>query len=211
MKKLLFALAFPFLTFAQSDQKSQDILDKLSKDIKSLKSFSMDFTLKIQNPNTGENDTQQGTGIVKGDKFNAVLGKNEIVSNGFKIWTIIKEEKVVYESDADDDDEDAINPKRLMTIWETGFKNKYAELKQVNGKQYHVINLYPTKPGEVQYHTIKLFVDAKSNDLYKAEMKTKDGSTMNYEITNFKKNIEVDNAKFIFDARKHPGYQLIRD
>ena len=213
--KYLFTVLFGVLiasgAFAQSDEQSQKILDKLSADIKALKSFSIDFNMHVKNSTTGENSNQKGKGHVQGDKYNATLGDNEIISNGIKIWTVVKEEKVVYQSDADEDEEESINPKKLMTIWEEGFKNKYVKEDKLNNLPVHIINLYPTNPGEVQYHTITLYVGKGKNDLQKAIMKTKDGSTITYTIENFVKNPDLPNSKFVYDARKNPDYQLIRD
>lgn len=211
MKYLVLSLLFLSLSaFAQNDEKSQQLLNKMSKEIKSLGSFYLEFSFSMKNASTGEDSKESGKGFVQGDKFNAVLGGNEIISNGMKIWTIVKEENVTYESAADDDDE-SINPKRLMTIWESGFKNKYVKEDKLNGKTVHMINLFPTKPGEVQYHTITLYIDAATSELTKAIMKTKDGTTMSYEITSFKKNPEIPASKFVYDAKKYPGYKLIRD
>jgi len=212
MKYLIVSLFFFSLTaLAQNDEKSQELLNKMSKEIKSLSSFYMEFSFTMKNAATGEDTKESGKGYVKGDKFNASLGDNEIISNGIKIWTVVKEENVTYESAADDEDEESINPKRLMTIWESGFKNKYVKQDKLNGKAVHVINLFPTNPGEVQYHTITLYIDVASSELSKAIMKTKDGTTMSYEIVSFKKNPEIVASKFVYDTKKYPGYKLIRD
>jgi outer membrane lipoprotein-sorting protein len=212
MKYLIVSLFFFSLTaLAQNDEKSQELLNKMSKEIKSLSSFYLEFSFAMKNASTGEDSKENGKGYVQGDKFNASLGDNEIISNGIKIWTVVKEENVTYESAADDEDEESINPKRLMTIWESGFKNNYVKQDKLNGKAVHVINLFPTNPGEVQYHTITLYIDVASSELSKAIMKTKDGTTMSYEIENFKKNPEIAASKFVYDAKKYPGYKLIRD
>lgn len=212
MKYLVLSILFLSLSaFAQNDEKSQQLLNKMSKEIKSLGSFYMEFSFSMKNASTGEDSKESGKGYVQGDKFNATLGDNEIISNGLKIWTIVKEENVTYESSADDDDDESINPKRLMTIWESGFKNKYVKEDKLNGKAVHMINLFPTNPGEVQYHTITLYIDVATSELTKAIMKTKDGTTMSYEISTFKKNPEIPASKFVYDAKKYPGYKLIRD
>ncbi|MFN5785292.1 MAG: LolA family protein, partial [Flavobacteriia bacterium] len=119
----LFALV-SFTSFGQ-DAKAQGILDKLSAKMKSQKSFYIEFTASIKNNSTGTNESETGKGWVKGEKFYASYGENTIISNGIKTWTIVKEEKSVYETDAKEDDEESMNPKKLMTIWESGFKNKY--------------------------------------------------------------------------------------
>ncbi|MDX1652917.1 MAG: outer membrane lipoprotein carrier protein LolA [Brumimicrobium sp.] len=212
MKYLVIAISLITSTlFAQSDEKSQNILDKMSSEIKGMNSFYVEFSMKVKNPDTGEDSKQSGHGYVKGNKYYAELGENVLISNGEKIWTVVKEEKVTYQSNANDEDEESINPKKLMTIWEEGFKSKYVKEETLNGEKVHVIHLFPTKPGEVSYHTIILYISTKDNSLKQAVMKTKDGSTMTYTVTNLEKNKEVSDSKFVYNPQKYPGYQLIRD
>ena len=127
---LFIILSFTNFTFSQ-DTKSQGVLDKLSIKMKALKSFYLEFNAVIKNTASGINENQNGNGWVKGNKYNATYAGNTIISNGMKTWTIIKEDKTVYESDANDDN-DGINPKKIMTIWETGFKNKYVKEELLN-------------------------------------------------------------------------------
>ncbi len=212
MKYLLIALVFiTTAAFAQSDEKSEKILNNMSKEIKAMNSFYIEFTMNVKNPSTGENSSQKGYGYVKDEKYYAALGENVLISNAMKNWTVVKEEKVVYQSDVDYEDEESMNPKKLMTIWEEGFRSKYAKELTMNGKKVHQINLYPTNPAEVNYHTIILYIGVDGKDLQKAIMKTKDGSTMTYTISKFDKNKKVDDAKFVYNPQKFPGYQLIRD
>jgi outer membrane lipoprotein-sorting protein len=212
MKLLLsvFFLAITGLTFAQ-DAKAQGILDKLSAKIKGLKSFYIEFSASVKNSDTGQNENQTGKGWVKGDKYYASYGENTIISNGQKTWTIIKEEKSVYESDANGDDEDGINPKKLMTIWETGFKNKFEREEKLNNESVNVISLFPKNPAKSDYHTITVYISRDDNELKKAVMKMKDGTTMTYSMTKFQSNPEIDDNKFVFDKKKYPGYPVIKD
>jgi len=199
-----------FTSFGQ-DAKSQGILDKLSTKMKGQKSFYIEFTANIKNTSNGTNESETGKGWVKGNKFYASYGDNTIISNGVKTWTIVKEEKSVYETDASEDDEETMNPKKLMTIWESGFKNKYEKEDKLNNEAVHVINLYPKVPAKVDYHTITLYISKATNELKKAVMKTKDGTTMTYTLTKFTSNPTVEDSKFVFDIKKYPGYTLIKD
>lgn len=199
-----------FSSFGQ-DAKSQGILDKLSTKMKSQKTFYIEFSASIKNTSNGTNESETGKGWVKGNKFYASYGDNTIISNGIKTWTIVKEEKSVYETDANEDDEESMNPKKLMTIWESGFKNKYEKEDKLNNEAVHVINLYPKVPAKVDYHTITLYISKATNELKKAVMKTKDGTTMTYTLTKFTSNPTVEDSKFVFDMKKYPGYTLIKD
>ena len=212
MKYLLFAiLLITGITSAQSDKKSEEILEKMSSEIKQMESFYMEFTMQIKNDATGENSKQKGFGYVKGEKYYASLGKNVLISNNVKNWTVVKEEKVTYQSAVNYDDDESMNPKKLMTIWEEGFKSKYVQSTTYKGAPVHEIKLFPVNPGEVNYHTIQLYIGKNNNDLKGVIAKTKDGTKQTYIIESFEENKSVSDAKFVYNPQKFPGYQLIRD
>ena len=193
------------------DAKAQAILDKLSTKIKGQKSFYVEFSANVKNSASGTNESETGKGWVKGEKYYASYGENTIISNGIKTWTIVKDDKSVYETDANEDDGESMNPKKLMTVWETGFKNKYQKEDQLNNESVHVIDLFPKNAGKVQYHTIILYISKGTNDLKKAIMKAKDGTVMTYSLTKFTSNASVEDTKFVFDMKKYPGYTLVKD
>lgn len=178
--------------------------------MKSLKTFYVEFNANIKNSSTGVNESEKGKGWVKGNKYFATYGEITLLSNGLKTWTVINEEKSVYESDASDDEE-SMNPKKLMTIWENGFKNKYEKASTFNGENVHIIKLYPTNPDNADYHTILLYVSSKSSELKKAVMKTNDGTTMTYHLTKFVSNKDIADSKFVFNKAQYPGFAVIRD
>lgn len=214
--KILFASALLFISFysfnqEKGDMKSQQILDKLSSKMKEYKTFYIEFNAVIKNQSSGVNENEIGKGWVKGNKFCASYGENTIISNGLKTWTVVKEEKSVYETDVEANSEDNINPKRLMTIWETGFKNKYEKEETLNNEKVHVIYLYPKNPSKVDYHTIILYVSKDEVELKKAIMKAKDGTVMTYTLTKFQTNPVVEDSKFVFDGKKYPGYSIVKD
>lgn len=211
--KLLLTL-FTFLAISTSfgqDAKAQEVLDKLSAKMKSQTSFYIEFSAEIKNSETGTDESATGKGWVDGKKYCASYGDNTIISNGVKTWTIIKEEKSVYETDADEDDEESINPKKLMTIWESGFKNKYIKEEPLNGETVHKIYLFPKDAGSVDYHTIVVYISKAKNELKKVIIKGKDGTLMTYRLTKYTANPTVEDSQFVFDAKKYPGYTIIRD
>lgn len=213
MKILLIAFSlFTITSFAQEtkDAKSQSILDKLSVKMKALKSFYVEFNEITKNA-AGATESEMGKGWVKGDKFCASYGDITILSNGLKTWTIVKEDKSVYESDATSGDEASVNPKKLLTIWEKDFKNYFDKEETLNGEVVNVIKLVPKNPGKVEYHTILLSISKTGNELKKAVMKMKNGTTKTYTLTKFTDNPVVEDAKFIFDAKKYPGYNVVKD
>jgi outer membrane lipoprotein-sorting protein len=199
---MMWVIASPFVA---QDNKSQTILNDLSKKMKGYKSFYLEFKASIKNPDTGVNENVTGKGWVQGDKFHTVYGDNTIISNGIKIWVVSKEDKAVYISSATDDDEETLNPKKLMSIWESGFNNKY--IKEEGGN--HVIHLFPKNPGKSEYHTIVLKISVAGKDLKAVEVRLKDGTKMVYEVVKLDGNVEIPTSKFVYDKRNFPGYQEV--
>ena len=192
------------------DTKSQAILDKLSLKMKSYKTFYIEFSALIKNTTSGQNDNEIGKGWVKGDKYFANYNDNTIISNGVTTWSIVKEDKSVYEADSDDSEE-SLNPKKLMTIWENDFKNKYTKEGKLNNELVHVINLVPKQLDKSDYSSIVLYISKSKNELKKVIMKLKDNTTMTFSLTKLTVNINIDDTKFIFDIKKYPGFSVIKD
>ena len=192
------------------DAKSQAILDKLSLKMKSYKTFYIEFSALIKNATSGQNDNEIGKGWVKGDKYFANYNDNTIISNGLTTWSIVKEDKSVYEADADDSEE-SLNPKKLMTIWENDFKNKYTKEGKLNSELVHVINLTPKQLDKSDYSSIVLYISKSKNELKKVIMKLKDNTTMTFSLTKLTVNLAIDDTKFIFDKKKYPGFSVIKD
>jgi outer membrane lipoprotein-sorting protein len=211
MKTLLIIATFITGSFYAQDTKAQGILDKLSAKMKGMKSFYVEFSATIKNSGTGVNETETGKGWIKGDKFYANYGDNTIICNGVKQWTVVKDEKTTYETDADETDEESINPKKLMTIWESGLKCKYDKEEKLGEEMVHVINLYPKDPKKAEYHTVTVYISKTSGDMKKAVMKRKDGTTMIYALTKFTANPTIEDTKFVYDSKKFPGYKTIKD
>lgn len=211
MKYLILLVGLLSFTAFGQDPKAQGILDKATAHMKGLSSFYVEFSANIKNNSSGTNESETGKGWVKDKKFYASYGENTIISNGLKTWTVVKEEKTVYETDANDEDEDAINPKKMMTIWEEGFKNKYITTETIGGVECHKIYLFPKNPGKVDYHTVVVYITTSGSEVKRVITKGKDGTLMTYTLTKFEENPSISDTQFVYDAKKYPGYTLIKD
>ncbi len=194
-------------SFAQEvDTKAKGILDKLSVKTKAYKTIKADFQFTLKNKAEGINETQSGKIQIKGDKYFLSIAGQDIISNGKDIYTILKDaEEVQINGIPDEDEEDFISPNTIFTLYETGFKYKY--LKEDNGT--HIINLYPKKANEKEFHRIALFINKAKNEISKVKIFGKDGSITTYSIKSFVANGTIPDSKFSFDKAKHPNYEVV--
>src|SRR6202008_173742 len=206
MKKLISALLLitaGFMYAQDQDPKAKAILDDLSKTTKAYKTIVAEYTLTTLNKEKKQTDKQTGKIQVKGSKFRLEIPGNDIACDGKIVTTYNKDAKECTIKDFEPSKDDGIDPTKIFTIYETGFKYKFSKEEKVNGVMMQVIDLYPTvKPEKKKYHTMKLFVDKAKKQVAIIKMLMKDGGTQTYELKNFKSNQELADSVFTIDTKK---------
>ncbi|MCB0481044.1 MAG: outer membrane lipoprotein carrier protein LolA [Flavobacteriales bacterium] len=190
------------------DPKAKEILDQLSAKNKSYKSITADFEFRLHNTAEGLDDTQTGTIIVKGDKYKLALSEQEIISNGKLVWTYLKDAKEVQVSEVSEEDEQGfMNPKKMFTLYESGFKYVLGDDQTKNGIAVNEIRLYPENPGDKPFHTVLLYVDKAKIQIQSVEVKSKDGNNFIYTLKNFSGDKQY--AENYFDFKTPAGVEVI--
>ena len=194
---------------AQSETKAKAILAEVSKKYRGYDAIKSEFSLAISNPQAKINETQSGTLYVrsKTNKFKVILKDQEIMSDGKNQWTYLKEDKEVQLSEVDNS-ANALNPARVFTIYEKGFKALYTNDSKASGKIFHHIELTPID-AKTPYFKIKLKVDKATKHIASAIIYDKNGSHYTYTIKSFTPNVKIADSTFAFDAKKHPGVEVV--
>lgn len=209
----LLAISFFSLTvFAQKidrdnktpkDPKAKEILDKLSAKNKSYKSITADFEFRLINQVEGLDDKQKGKIIVKNDMYKLTLAEQEIICNSKLVWTYLKDAKEVQISEVSEDDEQGfMNPKKIFTLYEEGFKYVLGDDQTKNGIEVNEIRLYPEMPGDKPFHTVLLYIDKAKTQIQSVEVKSKDGNIFIYTLNNFSGEKSYQDSFFTFVTPK---------
>lgn len=205
MKKLFSVLfvCVSFLISAQDqDPKAKAILDDLSKTTKAYKTITADYVFTILNKEKKQVEKQAGKVLIKGNKFKLDIPGNTIVCDGKTLWNYSKDAKEVTIKNFEAENEDQLNPSKIFTIYETGYKFKYDKEEKVGAANCHVIDLYPSvKPEKKKFHTAKIYVDKTKKQITKLVMLMKDGGQNVYEIKTLKPNLEIADPMFVFDTK----------
>ncbi|PST83494.1 gliding motility protein [Pedobacter yulinensis] len=194
---------------AQSDTKAKAILAEVSKKYRSYDVVKSDFTLTVSNAKTKAKQTQQGTLLVKANsnKYKVSMPGQELISDGKSQWTYLKDDKEVQVSDADNSS-DALNPAKIFTIFERGFKPAYTGQKKLGTKVYELIDLVALDARK-PFSKIKLTVDKAGKQISNVVLYDKNGNTYTYNVRSFTPNVKVPETAFAFDAKKHPGVEVV--
>ena len=207
---LLSAVAISTVVSGQdNDPKAKKVLDELSKKTQAFSTITASFTSTLENKQAGMEVTQEGTIKLKGTKFNLVLDDYLILSDGYATWTVAAADNEVYIDDASALTGGDINPTELFTLWEKGFKYNHKGEVNVGGTTCHHINLYPLKPQEKNYHTIRLYIDKAGMEIKKVVVMGKSGDIYTYVVKSFTPNNGMDEKLFVFDKSKYPGISVI--
>jgi outer membrane lipoprotein-sorting protein len=213
MKKLLIA-AFLIIgsmmsVMAQSETKAKVILAEVSKKYRSYDVIKTEFSYTLENPEAKIKEVQAGTLFVKSklNKYKVILKGQELISDGKSQWTYLKADKEVQVSEVDNS-ADALNPAKLFTIYEKGFKSVYTNDTKVNGKMVHNIDLSPTDTKR-SFFKVKLQIDKLNKQIVNAIIFDKNGNRYTYSIKTFTPNIKVLESTFAFDAKLYPGVEVV--
>ncbi|MBI3518872.1 MAG: outer membrane lipoprotein carrier protein LolA, partial [Bacteroidetes bacterium] len=207
MKKIIllisvFTLSSLFSYAQDQDPKAKTILDDLSKITKAYKTITSEYIFTILNKDKKQTEKQTGKVLVKGAKFKLEIPGNTIVCDGKTIWAHNKDANEVTIKNFDANNEDQLNPSKIFTMYETGYKYKYDKEEKVGAAICHVITLYPSvKPEKKKFHTVKIFVDKAKKQVARLVMLMKDGTTQSYDIKSFKANAEIADNVFVFDTK----------
>ena len=193
--------------YAQSDPKSVDILKSVSAKYKSLSSVKAEFTIAQEAEKGKSSDKQKGTIILKGKKYKLDIAGQEIINDGATNWSFLKEANEIQISDASENDA-AVSPANIFTMYEKGFLSKYIDEKMEGGKTIINIELTPTDKSK-KIFKIKLSIDKSEKLVVSAKIFDKNGNHYTYSVDKFTPNFAAPDNLFTMDAKAHPKAEII--
>ena len=198
-----------FSVMAQSEAKAKAILAEVSKKYRTYDVIKTEFTYTLDNPQAKVKEVQAGTLYVrsKTNKYKVILKGQELISDGKNQWTYLKADKEVQLSEVDIAS-DALNPAKIFTIYEKGFKNLYTGETKTNGRVYQNIDLTPLD-SKKSFFKVRLKIDKLNKQIVNALIFDKNGNRYTYAIKTFTPNVKVPESTFAFDTKKYPGVELV--
>lgn len=202
---LITTIIFSFnVVFSQNDESDQvkctKILQIISNSIQSNNASKFNFILKITSEDF--NETQSGYAIIKNNQFYYKTSEREVTCDGENVWTYIIEDNECY-IDLLKDLENTINPSDLFNMWEDGFKFKYVKKENLNNELFHTIKMFPKNLNESNYHTVIMNVNETKKTIKEASIKSKDGVTINMNISSLTANPPLTTSQFTWNSNDY--------
>ena len=211
MKKIIIILlSLGFVTAqAQYDKKAKEILDKVSAKNKAFSSEHVDFLYIQENINDKTKNVKNGTLLLKSTKYKLDLMGNTILCDSKTIWSYMKETNEVNISNVADQEGSLLNPAKVFTMYEKGFKYKFIRERFEDNRSVYEIELYPEKVNESQFTKVRLLIDKDKNQLYLVQYFSKDANRVTIEIQKITPNEAMTDNMFTFDKTKYPKVEVV--
>ena len=194
------------LTAQNVDGGATDLMKKVALQYQKYNTLQFHYTLKT----TKDDKTlsvSEGDFYLKGNKYKTTFAGQQLFCNGTSIWSYDKSanEVSVYEYDPDDD-QNLMNPQRILKDWSTHFRAKFIRDEFQNNVQYSIVDLTPKTAQS--YYRIRVYIVKTSLKIAKIAVYEKDNTIYTYHIEQFKSDIPLDDKMFVFDKSKYPGVEV---
>jgi outer membrane lipoprotein carrier protein len=190
-----------------SDKSADKLLSTISKRYKAFKSIKADFVYSVESKADKSVEKQNGTLLVKGNKFKLDIAGQTIICDNATLWTYSAQINEVQVSNYNPK-EGVIRIDDIFTMYSKGFISKIAEEKKEGGKDIIIVELVPTNKKR-NYFKIKLSIDKVNQTILKSVVYDKNGTIHTYTITNQVPNLKVEDKTFTFDKTKYPKVEVI--
>lgn len=189
---------------AQNDPTAKKILDGISTKLKTYKGITANFSYSTTDRNNKPHGSVNGIISIKDSKYYIKQGTTEIFCNGIKLWNFDGDNEVTV-ADVDNSDDKTLTPQKFLS----NFYDKDFSYKLISSAgNYHQILMFPTDKRK-NFKQVTVFVDKTKNLITKAKVIDKTDNTIEFAMTNINTAAALPDTRFVFDAAKHPGVEVI--
>ncbi len=209
MKKLATYIILLFVTFFvnSQDKKAKDLLDQVTTKIKSHQNITIDFKYTLSNSKENINKESKGNVIIQDNKYVLNLMGITKIFDGKKNYTIVPEDEEITISSVNEKNDTEITPSKMLTFFNSGYKNYWDILQDVKGRKIQYIKLVPINTKD-QRKEVLLGIDSQTKNIYNVIEIGKNGTKTTITVNSFKTNQPLSKNQFTFAESKYPNYYI---
>jgi outer membrane lipoprotein-sorting protein len=195
---------------AQQSERAKQILDEVSKKTQSFSTISADFSYAMVNKDEGINENYTGSISLKAKKYNVHINGlgMRMISDGKTIWTYMEDANQVTVANVGGESSDLMDPSKIFTIYEKGFKYNLVGEKTEGGKAVYLIELTPD--GTIkEMSKINISIDKSTMMISSAIMNDGSGTQFIIKVTKMETNKPLADSQFSFDKSKYKDIEVV--
>ncbi len=189
------------------DPQAERILKKMSDRFSKLRSYQVTFELKMDIPDTDQDEIRQGKLIVQGKRFRFEMDGILVVCDGQTKWQYLRETNEVQISDYLPE-EQVFEPKDIFALHHQDFYYMLQGEKTVRGQPVYVIELTPVNRQE-SYFKIRMYVHKKRLIPIYVVIFEKSGTRYYLTVNSFIDNVPIPDVLFTFHPEAYPGITIV--
>ncbi len=208
--KLLFkfiCILFFSISIQAQDKKAKDLLDAVTAKVKSYDNIVIDFKYTLNNAKENINQDSKGNVTLKGNMYVLNFMGVTKIFDGKKNYTINPEDEEIAISKYNDKDESSITPSKMLTFFNSGYKNAWDIEQNVKGRKIQYIKLTPTNTKDHRKEVL-LGIDIQTKNIYNLIEVGKNGTKTTLTVNSFKTDQPLSKNQFIFVESKYPKYYI---
>ena len=208
-QKIFFVVLFFIsgtLLAQNASPQAASILEKTAQKYHALSSFSIDFSVNIEE-NNKKTQNFKGVLLVKKDNYFLTFEDQIMANDGKIMWNYQKSTNEVVLFEAEDDAFSIFHPTQMLTNWAATYTAKFIREEEFQKKQVHIIDLTPKKKSP--FYKIRLFIDKQTSYIQQIMMYEMEDATVTYTITKFTPNAVIAEGKFTFNKNDFPGVEVV--
>ena len=209
MKYILSTLTlfFSSLLFGQGYDQAKNLLDQVSKEMRSHQNIRFDFSYVLENKKEQIRQEMEGNVTLEGDRYQLQFLEATQLFDGDKIFTIVPENEEITVSFPEDEENVSVNPSKLLSFYEEGYGYEWDIEQRVMGRTIQFIKLIPNPTSEeVKY--LLLGIDTARKQVYRLIEVGTNGTLTTLTLKNQEFDIALPPGYFVFDAKAYPNYYI---
>ena len=198
-KKLIYTTLFFICcnTFAQNSEKAAILLNEVASKMASYTTMHIDFSYELINTEVDIKQENSGSVITKAEKYNLNFMDNIFIHDGKNTYVIVTEDEEVNVIEGGEE-EDLLNPSKLLFFYKEGFQYEWKNSKVINGKKIQFVKLIPIDTNTEASHFV-LGIDVAKKHIYNISETGENSTVTTFTIDNFKANEITPEKVFTFD------------
>ncbi|GHU67953.1 membrane protein [Bacteroidia bacterium] len=206
---LLFSAFFCLQPATAQNKKAKEYLDKSSEAFANTNGLAAHFTMQVKDVAHKISESFEGDFDLKGAKFHLNTPDLETWFDGKTQWALQKEADEVSITEPSPEEIQAVNPAAILSLYKQNCKYKYlSEKKNTKGRAVHEIELIPqAKNGEISKIVLQIgstgYLPIKIHITYKNKLENI------IHITQYQKQANLPDSRFVFDAKKYPNVEVV--
>lgn len=195
------------LQLSAQDSKAKSILDKVSAKNKEYRTIKAEFTFSMDNEEEDIHEVSEGSILLKENKYKLQLMGVDTYFDGTTMYSHIIDAEEVSIKEPDEDEDEALNPAKIFSIYESGFTYKYVGEESKGNDTFHIIDLFPTATDK-GFKFIRLTIQKSNNQIKSLKSVGKDGNDVNIVVNKLEPNVQLSDKDFVFDYQSNPDVEI---